>query len=98
MPNPRKKRKMNAEEKLKEIKEILDGPFGHIAISLSLSEKEEQVVNLHALGKTTPQIAKMLGMPESTVKVYRIRACKKLGIGSYELTSDLIERVSAILR
>lgn len=46
----------------------------------SLTDREREIVQLVAEGKTTAEIAEMLSLSTSTVDTYRSRAMKKLGV------------------
>lgn len=57
-----------------------------------LSQREQQVVSLAALGRSNKLIAYELGLAQSTVRVLMARSCVKLGAAS---RSDLIARQRA---
>lgn len=60
--------------------------------STALSEREQQVANLAALGRSNKVIAYELGIAHSTVRVLLARACARLGART---RSELISKLSA---
>lgn len=62
--------------------------------ALNLSNREFQILQLMAIGKTGRQIAGILGVSDSTADTFRRRAYQKLGVNS---AAEAVAIVSAYL-
>lgn len=62
--------------------------------ALNLSNREFQILQLMAVGKTGRQIAGMMGVSDSTADTFRRRAYQKLGVNS---AAEAVAIVSAYL-
>lgn len=64
--------------------------------SVTLSEREREVVRLIANGYTNPEIAEQLNVAERTVKTYRARAIEKLGFSSRAEITAYVRRIGLV--
>ena len=85
---------MTDAEKLAAVLEIITKPFA----DNNLSEHEELIVNMHALGYTNTEIAEETGLAESSVRIYRASGCRKIGIASHDLMKAMIARLSDLVK
>jgi two-component system, NarL family, response regulator NreC len=66
------------------------------ADTVTLSEREREVVRLIANGYTNPEIAEQLNVAERTVKTYRARAIEKLGFSSRAEITAYVRRIGLV--
>ena len=63
----------------------------------ALSDREFEVMNLIALGKTVTEIAEMLSLSDKTISTYRARILKKMGMSTnaeitrYAIKNNLVD-------
>ena len=73
------------------IQQILDGTDSFAADTGGLSPRERQVIDLIGKGKTTKEVAAILGLSTETVGNHRKSICRKLKIHS---TAELVYRAA----
>lgn len=76
--------------KIEKLREIIASPFANE----DLPDTHRRILDLHALGYTTPQIAEITGFAEASVRTYRTLGCRKIKTKAHALTQRMMLRIA----
>lgn len=76
------------------LRQVMEFPFA----GRGLSERQAEVARLAAFGYTTDEIAEVIERNRNTAGAHLMKIKKKLGLGKFDLTRDLIKQIEEILK
>ncbi len=76
------------------LRQVMEFPFA----GRGLSERQAEVARLAAFGYTTDEIAAELKIGRSSAGTHMMKTKKKIGLGKFGLTRDLIKQIDEILK